>query len=46
MPTRLRRWISKTGMSINANIKLRDRTVMSIFTEMFTRQSDSLKNVR
>jgi hemolysin D len=36
----------KTGMSINANIKLRDRTVMSIFTEQFTRQSDSLKNVR
>ncbi len=36
----------QTGMSINANIKLRDRTVMSIFTEMFTRQSDSLKNVR
>jgi hemolysin D len=36
----------KNGMSINANIKLRDRTVMSIFTEMFTRQSDSLKNVR
>jgi hemolysin D len=36
----------KTGMSINANIKLRDRTVMSIFTEQFTRQTDSIKNVR
>jgi hemolysin D len=36
----------QTGMSINANIKLRDRTVMSIFTEQFTRQSDSIKNVR
>jgi hemolysin D len=36
----------QTGMALNANIKLRDRTVMSIFTEMFTRQSDSLKNVR
>ncbi len=36
----------QTGMSINANIKLRDRTVMSIFTEMFTRQSDSMKNIR
>lgn len=36
----------QTGMSINANIKLRDRTVMSIFTEMFTRQADTLKTVR
>lgn len=36
----------KTGMSVNANIKLRDRTVMSLFTDQFTRQSDSLKNVR
>ncbi len=36
----------QTGMSINANIKLRDRTVMSIFTEQFTRQSDALKNTR
>jgi hemolysin D len=34
------------GMGIDANIKLRDRTVMSIFTEMFTRQSDSMKNIR
>jgi len=36
----------QTGMSINANIKLRDRTVMSIFTDMFYKQSESLKNVR
>ncbi len=36
----------KTGMGVNANIKLRDRTVMSLFTDQFTRQSDSLKNVR
>jgi hemolysin D len=36
----------QTGMSINANIKLRDRTVMSIFTEQFTRQGDALKNTR
>jgi hemolysin D len=36
----------QTGMSINANIKLRDRTVMSIFTEQFTRQSDAMKNTR
>jgi hemolysin D len=36
----------KTGMGVNANIKLRDRTVISLFTDQFTRQSDSLKNVR
>jgi hemolysin D len=36
----------ENGMSINANIKLRDRTVMSIFTEQFTRQGDALKNTR
>jgi hemolysin D len=36
----------ENGMSINANIKLRDRTVMSIFTDQFTRQGDALKNTR
>jgi hemolysin D len=36
----------KPGMSIKANIKLRDRTVMSIFTDMFSKQSDGIKNLR
>lgn len=37
----------QSGMSIAANIKVReDRTVMSLFTEMFTKQVDSLKQVR
>ncbi|MBD2447083.1 HlyD family efflux transporter periplasmic adaptor subunit [Nostoc sp. FACHB-152] len=37
----------QSGMSITANIKVREeRTVMSLFTEMFTKQIDSLKEVR
>ncbi|WP_353932838.1 HlyD family efflux transporter periplasmic adaptor subunit [Okeanomitos corallinicola TIOX110] len=37
----------QSGMSITANIKVREeRTVMDLFTEMFTKQVDSLKEVR
>ncbi|NET02263.1 MAG: HlyD family efflux transporter periplasmic adaptor subunit [Sphaerospermopsis sp. SIO1G1] len=37
----------QSGMSITANIRVREeRTVMDLFTEMFTRQVDSLKEVR
>jgi len=36
----------QSGMSISANIKVRDRTVMSIFTDLFTKQVDSIKTVR
>lgn len=36
----------QSGMAISANIITRDRTVMSIFTDQFTRQVDTLKNVR
>ncbi|MDH6059371.1 HlyD family secretion protein [Chrysosporum bergii ANA360D] len=37
----------QSGMSIAANIKVREeRTVMSLFTEMFTKQVESLKEVR
>jgi HlyD family secretion protein len=37
----------QSGMSITANIKVREeRTVMDLFSEMFTRQVDSLKEVR
>lgn len=37
----------QSGMSITANIKVReDRTVMSLFTEMFTNEMESLKTVR
>ena len=36
----------KPGMSVKANIKLRSRTVMSIFTDMFAKQSDGVKNLR
>ncbi|KAB8330838.1 HlyD family efflux transporter periplasmic adaptor subunit [Scytonema tolypothrichoides VB-61278] len=37
----------QSGMSINANIKVREeRTVMSLFTELFTKEIDSLKEVR
>lgn len=37
----------QSGMLISANIKVREeRTVMSMFTELFTKQVDSLKEVR
>jgi len=37
----------QSGMSISANIKVREeRTVMSLFTELFTKQVDTLKQIR
>jgi HlyD family secretion protein len=36
----------QSGMSINANIKIRQRTVMSIFTDQFTKLVESLNYVR
>ena len=36
----------QSGMSLSANIKVRNRTVMSIFTDLFSRQVESLKSVR
>lgn len=36
----------QSGMSLSANIKVRERTVMSIVTDQFTRTADQLKSVR
>jgi HlyD family secretion protein len=36
----------QSGMSLSTNIKVRQRTVMSIFTDLFTQQIESLKFVR
>ncbi len=36
----------QSGMSLSANIKLRERTVISLFTDMVMKQSDALKTVR
>ncbi|ARV62825.1 hemolysin D [Nostocales cyanobacterium HT-58-2] len=37
----------QSGMSVTANIKVREeRTVLSLFTELFTKQVESLKEVR
>ncbi|MCW5313996.1 HlyD family efflux transporter periplasmic adaptor subunit [Nostoc sp. KVJ3] len=37
----------QSGMSISGNIKVREeRTVLSLFTELFTKQVDTLKEVR
>jgi multidrug efflux pump subunit AcrA (membrane-fusion protein) len=36
----------QTGMSVSVNIRVRDRTVLSIFTDLFSSKADSLKNVR
>jgi hemolysin D len=38
--------VLKPGMSVKANIKLRDRTVISVFTDMFSKQTDGVKNLR
>ncbi len=35
----------QVGMSINVNIKLRKRTVISVITDQFTTQADRLKNI-
>jgi HlyD family secretion protein len=36
----------QSGMSVSTNIRVRDRTVLSIFTDLFTSKTDSLKTVR
>jgi HlyD family secretion protein len=36
----------QSGMSVTANIRTRNRTVLSIFTDLFTRQAESLRYVR
>ena len=36
----------QSGMSVTTNIRVRDRTVMSIFTDLFSEKTDSLKTVR
>lgn len=38
--------VLQSGMGINTNIKIRSRSVMSIFTDMFSNSVESLKNVR
>ncbi|MCC5640147.1 HlyD family secretion protein [Nostoc sp. CHAB 5844] len=36
----------QSGMGVSTNIKIRERKVISIFTDMFSSSVDSLKNVR
>jgi hemolysin D len=36
----------QSGMSVSVNIKVRDRTILSIFTDGFSQQADALKTVR
>lgn len=36
----------QSGMAVNVNIKRRDRTIMSIFTDLFVRKVESVKTVR
>ncbi|NER51041.1 MAG: HlyD family efflux transporter periplasmic adaptor subunit [Symploca sp. SIO1A3] len=36
----------QSGMSVSVNIKIRDRRVISIFTDLFSEKVDSLKKVR
>lgn len=41
-----RQFSLQSGMSLSVNIKTRQRTVMSIFTDLFTGEMDSLKHLR
>jgi len=41
-----RKLLLQSGMAVSANIQVRDRTVLSIFTDLFTEKTDSLKTVR
>lgn len=36
----------QSGMAVSANIRVRDRRVITMFTDLFTRKVDSLKTVR
>ncbi len=36
----------QSGMSLSANIKIRDRTIISLFTDFFAKNTESLKFVR
>ena len=36
----------QSGMSLSVNIKVRDRTVMSLLSDMIIKQNDSLKTIR
>ena len=36
----------KSGMSVNANLKLRDKRLISILSDLFVDQSDSIRNIR
>jgi hemolysin D len=36
----------QSGMSVSVNIRVRERTVLSIFTDLFTEKAESLKTVR
>ncbi len=38
--------VLRSGMSLSANIKIRQRTVMSIFTEQFSKATESLSHTR
>jgi hemolysin D len=38
--------VLQSGMSLSTNIRVRKRTVISIFTDLFTEKTESLKNVR
>ncbi|NMF63025.1 hemolysin D [Brasilonema octagenarum UFV-E1] len=36
----------QSGMSVSANIKVRNRTVISIFTDLFAKEVDNMKSIR
>ncbi len=46
LSTQQRRLELQSGMSLSVNIKTRQRTVMSIFTDLFTGEMENLKHLR
>lgn len=46
LSTQQRRLALQSGMSLSVNIKTRQRTVMSIFTDLFTGEMENLKHLR
>lgn len=46
LEVRGRKIFLQSGMSVNMNIKVRKRTVMSIFTDLFTQQADAVSHIR
>jgi len=46
IPVNTKKIYLQSGMSVTLNIKVRKRTIMSIFTDLFSRQVDAVSHIR